>query len=130
MTIHGFARTTEDIDVLIQRSDQEEALRILESLGFSHDAGSIPLRQGTPTETLIRRVSKIAGAELLTVDLILVYPAYESIWNTAVRVALGDREIVVVSIEGLAAMKRMSGRPRDLLDLQQLGLTDDPPADS
>jgi hypothetical protein len=86
------------------------------------------LRAGTPRE--IQRVSKLdpeTGA-LLPLDLIVVNAELEQVWATRTILRAGERRMTVVSREGLATMKRIAGRPQDLVDLARLeGTADDDP---
>jgi len=49
----------------------------------------------------------------------------DDVWESRIVFDWKDRRIKVVSIDGLASMKRLSGRERDLLDLEELGLEND-----
>lgn len=40
-------------------------------------------------------------------------------------IELPEDRLWVVSLEGLAEMKRLAGRPQDIADLQRLGLDDE-----
>jgi Aminoglycoside-2''-adenylyltransferase len=122
VAIHGFVRTTKDIDLLVTRQDVGRAVEALAPLGYMLDSGDIPFGIGTDEERRIRRVSRAIGDNLLTVDLLQVYPVLEDVWDTVEVFEWRDREITVVSSQGLAKMKRMSGRPKDLLDLEELGI--------
>ena len=86
------------------------------------------LRAETPRE--IQRVSKLdpeTGA-LLPLDLIAVNAELEQGWATRMTLHADERRMTVVSREGLATMKRIAGRPQDLVDLARLeGTTDDDP---
>lgn len=125
VAIHGFVRTTKDIDLLVTRFDVERAVQVLQPMGYTLDSGDIPFGTGTVDERRVRRVSKASDEDLLTVDLVQVYPVLDDVWDSVEVFNWRDREITVVSAEGLAKMKRLSGRPRDLLDLQELGLDEE-----
>jgi len=50
------------------------------------------------------------------------------VWATRTTFHAGKRRMTVVSREGLATMKRIAGRPQDLVDLAKLeGTYDDDP---
>jgi hypothetical protein len=55
-------------------------------------------------------------------DAVLVTPALENAWETRERILLGEREVSVVSRSGLALMKQLAGRAKDVADLQMLGI--------
>ena len=74
---------------------------------------------------LIFRVSKVIGTQLLPLDIMLVTPAYESVWQTRTFASIGEYEIPVVSREGMIKMKMLSGRTKDQTDLDFLRSKDD-----
>ncbi|MEP3478337.1 MAG: nucleotidyl transferase AbiEii/AbiGii toxin family protein [Fuerstiella sp.] len=125
MAAHGLIRATEDIDVIVRSEDLSSARTAVASCGFTILGGEIPLRVGTTDEGLIFRVSKVIGAELLPLDIMLVTPAYETIWQTRTFASIGEYEIPVVSREGMIKMKMLSGRTKDQTDLDFLRSKDD-----
>jgi len=60
----------------------------------------------------------------LILDIMPVTPILKEVWSSRIVFEWKDRIIKVVSTEGLAIMKRLSGRDRDLLDLKELGFRD------
>lgn len=127
MTIHGHVRATVDIDLLIDGTDLSRALSVTRSCGFDIPARKMTfgLRTGTPRE--VQRISKLdlETNELLSVDLLVVGPGYEEVWQTKTTMPWKDTQISVVSRAGLATMKRIAGRPQDLVDLAKLEGNDD-----
>ena len=77
---------------------------------------------GTPTERVVHRISKVSDGEHLTLDLLLVSPALEKAWEDREIYEWKGRPVRVVSVTGLAHMKRLAGRDQDLLDLKKLGI--------
>jgi hypothetical protein len=131
VTIHGAPRFTKDIDLLVPDAQLEAALRVARACGFDLAAAPMVFDGGGPKERHLRRVSKADGQNLLTLDIVLVEPGFVPVWRSRVRVAWEGRVVPVVSIDGLAAMKRRAGRDQDLLDLKNLGveLDEDGPSD-
>jgi hypothetical protein len=125
VTIHGAPRFTKDIDLLVPDEEVDAALAVARQCGFDLPAAPMVFDAGRDEERHIRRVSKGHEGQLLSLDLILVEPGFREVWSSRVRVEWEGRVIPVVSIEGLAAMKRKAGRPQDLLDLQSLSVEDD-----
>jgi len=111
-----------DIDLLIRREELQTVKRVVDPLGFDVDSGEIPFDTAGPKRRAIHRVSKIEGSEVLTLDLLVVSPALEDVWEDREVWDWEGRRVWVVSVEGLARMKRMAGRRQDLLDLEKLGL--------
>jgi len=120
--VHGYPRLTRDIDILIRSEDLDSATTAVERVGFSVEAGFIPFGEGTATERRVFRVNKIEGEDILTLDLLLVSPFLEAVWSDRELHEVRGRTLRVVSREGLATMKRASGRAQDLEDLRQLGI--------
>ena len=54
-------------------------------------------------------------------DLLAESPApFEGLWERADRMTVGDLVVPVASLDDVIAMKRRSGRPKDLLDVEEL----------
>jgi len=125
VAFHGYPRATWDIDLMIRRESLDAAQEAIASLGYTVPGGILPFAIGTSEYREVFRISRADGSELITLDLILVTPILEDVWADCVSMSLPDREIRVVSQQGLATMKRLAGRLRDLADLEELGLLDD-----
>lgn len=122
VAIHGYPRFTSDIDLLILASDANRVLEIVESRGYNLYAGRMPMGDGIGSDWEIVRVSKVAGDDLLPLDLLLVGPQIQQVWDTRIMSLVNGRNIPIVSREGLKQLKLLAGRKQDLLDLEQLGL--------
>jgi hypothetical protein len=125
VAFHGHPRFTKDIDILLRPEDVDRTLDAIATLGFDLDAGTITFGTGTPEAREVRRVSKSLGPDVLTLDILLVSAVLEGVWATRGVFAWRDREIRVVSREGLVLMKRLAGRDQDLLDAKLLEDADD-----
>jgi aminoglycoside-2''-adenylyltransferase len=125
VNLHGHVRATRDIDLLLPLDQLDPARSALRPLGFQIDAGPIPFSSGTDRERVLYRVSRIRGTQLSTVDLMIVTPVLESAWASRVLARWRSRDVWTVSLDGLARMKRLAGRPQDLADLDNLGLERD-----
>jgi len=118
MAIHGFARATLDIDVLIRGESLEKAYKIAETKGFDICGLDISFKERAVE---IRRVSKIDdNGEVLSLYLLLVTPQVEDVWESREQIDFLGRKLSVVSREGLIKMKRLAGRPQDLADIERL----------
>ncbi len=125
VNIYGHARTTRDIDVLVLEDDLEQIQACLLDIGYTFKAGPIPFQTGTEQERVLYRVTKVEGPDMLTIDLLLVTPALRAVWDGRTVYNWNGRTLSVVSLEGLATMKKMAGRHQDLADLENLGLNTD-----
>lgn len=120
--LHGFVRQTKDIDILLPESELDKAMQIVRSLGFDLPARKMTFGLAAGTPRIVQRLSKMdpATGDMLTLDLLVVAPDLEEVWNSRTRTASQDRELSLVSRDGLVTMKRIAGRPQDLVDIQRL----------
>ena len=117
MAIHGFPRATMDIDILIRPESLEEAYQIASDLGFEIRGLDISFKERAVE---IRRISKIIGEDVLSLDLLLVTPQVEEVWDSRQTVEFQGRVLSVVSRDGLIKMKTLAGRPQDLADIHRI----------
>jgi hypothetical protein len=127
VAVHGHPRATMDIDMLVRAGQLTPAIEVARGVGFDVPARKMlfGLRTDKPRE--MQRVSKLDPEtnELLSLDLIVVGPGLEEVWNGRVIVAWRKRNVSIVSRAGLVAMKRLAGRPQDLADIAILEGTDE-----
>ncbi|HTK27782.1 MAG TPA: hypothetical protein VL327_14555 [Pyrinomonadaceae bacterium] len=117
MAAHGFVRATMDIDILIPEESLEKAYQVGAEKGFDIRGLDISFKERAVE---IRRISKVVGEDVISLDLLLVTPQVEEIWKTREKIDfLGDK-LSIVSRDGLISMKRLAGRPQDLVDIERL----------
>lgn len=122
VAIHGHPRATMDINLLVPPEQLPAALTAARAVGFDTPARTMVfgLRTGEPRE--VQRVSKLdlpTGA-LLSLDFLVVGPTLAATWRDRLAVRWRDRDVWIVSRDGLVAMKRLAGRPQDLADIAVL----------
>ena len=117
LAIYDRPRATADIDLLVLADSAEQIFAVAELLGYT--IRGLDMNFGA---VKIKRVSKIdqPSRVVLTLDLLLVTPETQHIWDSRVQATWEDRPLIVVSREGLIALKRLSGRPQDLADISAL----------
>lgn len=120
MAIHGYPRFTRDIDMLIAEQSEPYVLRAVQPLGFQSEGGRIPLGIDANHPMDLVRISTAQGKDLLMPDLILVSSTLETVWHSRETILWNGRRLSVVSRAGLTTMKRLAGRPQDLLDVHLL----------
>jgi hypothetical protein len=120
LAIHGYPRFTQDIDLLVQRSELERIRIAARKRGFTLEGMPMCFGAGSGTEREIVRLTKVEGPDTLTLDLLLTGPAFKDVWLSRVRTEWRNRELWVVSKEGLVQMKRLAGRAQDLADIEAL----------
>jgi hypothetical protein len=130
VVLYGYPRLTRDIDLLIPAADLERATAILSTVGFTLPGGIIPFDLGRARERRIFRVSKRIGTEVLTADLLLLPPYLQGVWEDREVYEVEGTAVTVVSRAGLLEMKRIAGRPQDLVDIENLEATEGDADDS
>ena len=123
--LHGSSRLTTDLDIAF---DPDRAN--LETLGKALVDLDARLRDVEDEVPFVPDVDTLRRIELLTLetsagplDLIVRppgAPSYGSLRRRAERFDLGEVAVLVASLDDLIAMKRASGRPKDLADLEEL----------
>ncbi|MGH2650439.1 MAG: hypothetical protein ACRDHK_04425 [Actinomycetota bacterium] len=116
LAIHGVPRATTDIDLLVEPQDLDAVLGVARVRRFTVEA--LPMKFSDGME--VRRVHKLEGPEMLTLDLLLVNPNLATVWASRERVSTEHGEFWVVSRQGLIQMKAWAGREQDLADIRRL----------
>jgi hypothetical protein len=118
MAVHGVPRPTADIDILVLREDLVRLEVALRPLGFS-TAPQLRRFQGGAIE--IRRLSKPQPSEhALSLDLVLVTPTLQTVWDDRQSMEWDFGKISVVSLAGLIALKFLRGSGPDQDDIKRL----------
>lgn len=117
---HQYVRATEDVDLLIPDTEADD-LRVVAALGRL----GARRRDGTALE-----LADLAGREHLRVEsdaglLDLLRPGmppldFETVDAGAIEAVVDGETIRVCGLESLVAFKRLGGRARDRLDLDEL----------
>ena len=131
VVIHGHARLTVDIDLVLDLEPENvrraidtltaRGLRPLLPVNATDFANADVRREWVETRNLQVFTLRDPHNPLLTVDLFAEEPIpFGDLWSRAETVMLGGSPIRVASIDDLVAMKRVAGRPQDLLDIEKL----------
>lgn len=120
MGVHGRARTTIDIDLLIPSDSLDKVYALAKTLGYNIRGKEMSFANGAVE---IRRVSKIdlEDGELLSLDLLLVTPEILPAWESRVIAEWEGGKLSVVSVSGLIALKQLRKSSQDLADIEALG---------
>jgi hypothetical protein len=131
VVLHGHLRTTADLDLVVELApdNARRAVAALGSLGFRP-------RAPVPAEQFADAAARKAWVEEkgltvfslwsdrlpdVEVDLFVNEPfRFDEAYARAVRVPLDTTTVSVVSLADLVALKRASGRPVDLADVEAL----------
>jgi len=119
MAVYGRPRATVDIDLLIAANSLDEIIEAAKALGYTVRGLDMSFANG---RIEIRRLSKIDQeiGVVLSLDMLLVTPEIQQIWDSRRAVDWEGGKLSVVSREGLIALKKLSGRPQDLADISAL----------
>ena len=129
--LHGHARLTADVDVVVDLSPQgsRAVIDALSAIGLRPRA---PVPASAFADPAAR--AEWAGEKGMTVfslwdpsdpmrevDLFLEHPMpFDGLWERSVEMTLGDASVRVASLDDLIALKRLAGRPVDLQDVEAL----------
>jgi hypothetical protein len=119
MAIFGRPRATADIDLLILAESLDEMIEVAKALDYTIRG----LDMSFASEAIeIRRISKIDQETgfVLSLDMLLVTPQIQKIWDSRVRADWEGGKLSVVSRDGLIALKKLGGRPQDIADISTL----------
>jgi len=128
--LHGVIRLTRDVDLVVDLDpiQARRVVQVLAQLGFTP---SVPV----PAEAFAdaaQRASWIRDRQMMVlsfhdprgyvaVNLFVEYPMdFEHPRADSEVMMVGDTPIRVASLEHLIQLKRMAGRPQDLLDIERL----------
>jgi hypothetical protein len=131
VVLHGHARMTVDVDLVVDLDDEQarRAIDALVGLGLRPRVPVDPKHFANPVmrERWIRdqRMQVFSMHDpsnpLRAVDLFVNHPVrFEDLWSRSIQMHLQDTSVRVASIPDLIRMKRLAGRPQDLLDIEQL----------
>jgi hypothetical protein len=119
LAIHGAPRATVDIDFLIPAEDLSTVWKIAQEFGY--DVEGLPLSFDNGIIE-IRRISKIEQKSkvLITIDFLLVTEGLKEVWDKREIFDWEDEKVTTISRDGLIYMKQISGRQKDLGDIESL----------
>ncbi len=131
VVLHGHPRLTADLDLAVDLSpgEADKAIDALAGLGLRPRATVDPSGFADPAtrarwaaERGMRVFSMWDPAEpMRAVDLFVENPIeFEELWDRSEVVPLGGTTARVASIPDLIHLKRLAGRPQDLLDVEAL----------
>lgn len=119
MAVHQRPRMTIDIDILIKPESLNAVLPVAKELGYTIRDKDLSFADGAVE---IRRVSRIdsGSGDLLSLDLLLVTPQLQDVWDTRVVLGWEGGTFSVVSRSGLIALKQLRRSGQDIDDIKAL----------
>lgn len=133
IVLHGHARFTVDVDLIVDLAPDEaaRAIEALEGIGLTPRI-PVAAREFADPATRARwirdkhmRVFPLVDPQdpLRQVDLLVESPIdFETLWGRAEVIDLGSTTVRVAHVDDLIAMKRAAGRRQDLADIEALEL--------
>jgi hypothetical protein len=129
--LHGYARLTADVDLVVDLAPGEAAktIQVLEGMGLSPRVPVPAIHFADPDHR--RRWIEDKGARVFTlidvknplraVDLFLSHPIpFEELWERSVLIPLNLATPRVASIPDLIRLKELADRPQDREDIEAL----------
>lgn len=126
---HGHLRSTKDVDI-VPAPDHENLERLAAVLRHleAEVAGAEDFAEGELPDPLDPAALELGGNWVLTTNLgrldVMQWIGDWELWSEFASAAIEDEvaglPIKIVSYEDLVKLKELAGRPRDLLDLQEL----------
>lgn len=130
LNILGSMRSTADMDILVEMSDQnlKKIIKILTKNGYKVKQPVDPMdladqvtRRDWIQNKHMKAFNFYKDRELKEVDIIIETPvSYEKARKTALTIKCGRLTLPVISLEHLITMKKKSNRPVDKLDIEDL----------
>jgi len=113
--VHGYARVTLDIDVMIRptRPNAERTWAALKAFGY--DMTDVTMESLLKKKLLIRQYAVETDIHPFVAGV-----SFEQVWRHKVKAKMGKTEAYFASLEDIIAMKRAAGRPKDHVDLKYL----------
>lgn len=131
VVLQGHLRLTVDLDLIVDLEPNEarKAIGALTALGFrprvpvpAHQFAEPEVRKSWIREKGMQVFTMLDfDNPLRTVDLFVDHPiAFEELWERSQMLALGETEVRVACTPDLIRLKQLSGRSKDLEDIERL----------
>jgi hypothetical protein len=121
---HGYIRATMDLD-LFYRGSQANVARLRRSLGdFGLPVSAEEMTVLAAPGNIIRM-----GVPPVRIELTnqITGVSFQRAWANRVEGSYGRNRVSFIALDDLLCNKRAAGRPKDLLDVAELGSGDRPP---
>jgi hypothetical protein len=120
LMVYRKPRATVDIDLVVPTDATQRLPAAVAPLGFRPHPR--PMRCDPPGVDILRFYkTDLDTPDILTLDCLLTtHPAVTDAWGNRAAVPFEESTIIVVSVQGLIALKRLRSSPQDLLDIDGL----------
>lgn len=117
VSMHGYPRTTKDMDICIELSDSnaERMVRVIDEFGF----GSLRLKK---EDFLKKDFITQLGHEPVRIDILndIAGVSFEEAWNNKKEAVIEGVKVKFIGYNELIKVKEKAGRPQDLADVSKL----------
>ena len=119
MAIHGFLRTTVDIDIVILQENIQITKQVLHKYGYSIESNQMNFSN---SDTIIHRITKLDpdSEDFLVLDILEVTNSMKEIWENRIQIDWTFGSISVIDKKGLIAMKKKRNSKIDQEDIERL----------
>jgi len=119
MAIHGFLRTTVDIDIVILQENVQITKQVLNKYGYSIESNPMSFSK---SDTIIHRITKLdpVSEDFLVLDILEVTNSMKEIWENRIQIDWTFGSISVIDKKGLIAMKKKRNSKIDQEDIERL----------
>jgi hypothetical protein len=117
MAVHGHVRATEDIDLLVSKEALPGLKKTVHRLGFSLENPPMLLSGGSLEMV---RLVKVESGDHLQLDLLVVTPQIQLVWDSRQQVETAMGSVWVVNAAGLIQLKSLRRSAVDLEDISFL----------
>ena len=129
--LHGYARFTADIDLVINlnHAEAKKAINVITSLGLKPRAPVDPMQftDENIRESWVNDKNMLVFSffdpnnPLMVLDVFIREPfPFDEMLKRAVHMNIGELSVPVCAINDLIEMKKKAGRPKDLEDIKYL----------
>jgi len=113
--VHGYARTTLDIDIFVKPT-RENAERVWKALKkFGYDMTDITIEDLLTKKLLIRQYAVETDIHPHVKGI-----SFDEVWKNKIREKFGKTFVYFAGLDDLIKMKKAAGRTKDLEDLKML----------
>jgi hypothetical protein len=134
VNLHGYMRTTADLDILVEMKDSnlEKVAKILKKRGYHVKQPVDPIgiadkriREDWVKNKHMKAFNFYKEDEFKEVDIIIKSPiSYDIAKKNIQRIKVGDMILPIIAINDLINMKKKTGRDIDKLDIKMLAKID------
>lgn len=113
--VHGYARATLDVDILLEATPENAARTREALLAFGYDMSDVTVAELLSKKILIRQYT-------LETDIhpFVKGASFDEVWARRVEDRIGETPAAFAGLDDLIRMKEAAARPKDLEDLRVL----------